>query len=246
MLCAFFAWKDLGDAADRGDVERVTHRWSGGLDSLVQRQAAYKAALAALGVEAPAAVAGDGAAVGMGDEGFEVEGVQKRLGVLGYHCGAADGHFGSLTRAALLAFQADNHLPTTGRADPATKTALAGDNPRLVADARAHATPATLASLGSSTVALSQQLQKAAVLAIGAGGVVGTGSATGSIEGLKGLVDKANGLRDTVGAIQDLGGFVAGHWWAVAIAAGLFVFSRAGSIIEARVADHQAAANVGT
>lgn len=243
LLCAFFAWKDLGEAADRGDVARVTHRWSGGLDSLVQRQAAYRAALAALGAEVPAEP--EGAGVGMDDEGYEVEAVQKRLGVLGYHCGAPDGHFGSLTRASLLAFQADNRLPTSGRADAATKAALAADNPRLVAEVRANATPATLAGLGSATVRASQQLQKAAVVAIGAGGLFGTGSATGSIDGVKGLVDKANGLRDTVTAVQEMAGFVGTHWWAVAIVAGALLYGRASTIIAARVADHRAAANLG-
>ena len=58
-----------------------------------------------------------------GKNGAIVE-VQKRLAERGYDPGHPDGRLGSQTRRALKAFQSDHQLPSTGRLDAATKTAL--------------------------------------------------------------------------------------------------------------------------
>ena len=50
--------------------------------------------------------------------------LQVELNNLGYAPGAADGHFGNKTRAALKAFQKDADLPQTGIADRATWNAI--------------------------------------------------------------------------------------------------------------------------
>ena len=67
-----------------------------------------------------------------GSKGLPVELLQRRLVELGYHVGDKYGHFGRLTRAAVLAFQADNHLVTDGIVGPASYEALAdAEMPRL-------------------------------------------------------------------------------------------------------------------
>jgi hypothetical protein len=86
---------------------------------------------------------GSGDAVG-------VETLQRRLVALGYKLGEIDGKFGSLTAAALLAFQHDNQLPTTGVVDAATAAALNVAEPRRLSEKRIKTTEADLAAEGST------------------------------------------------------------------------------------------------
>jgi hypothetical protein len=60
-----------------------------------------------------------------GARGAHVSALQEDLAGLGYFSGRRDGKFGQLTRAALLAFQADNGLTTDAVAGPATWSTLA-------------------------------------------------------------------------------------------------------------------------
>ncbi len=78
--------------------------------------------------------------------------VQERLHRLNYAPGAIDGVYGPLMRAALLAFQADNHLPLTGTVDAATLAALGRAQPRPLAPERVRADAADLRAAGSQTV----------------------------------------------------------------------------------------------
>lgn len=59
-----------------------------------------------------------------GDRGPEVHALQERLTELGYWLGEPDGHFGTLTRQAVLAFQGWNGLPRDGVVGPQTRQAL--------------------------------------------------------------------------------------------------------------------------
>jgi hypothetical protein len=78
--------------------------------------------------------------------------VQERLHRLNYPTGDIDGVYGSLTRGALLAFQADNRLPLTGVADAATVAALNVAAPRPLDPTRVGATADDLRKLGSQTI----------------------------------------------------------------------------------------------
>jgi lysozyme family protein len=88
----------------------------------------------------------------VGDKGPLVEGLQRRLTELGYSLGEIDGRFGTLTREALLAFQADNNVPPTGMLDSATQAAFARAQPRPLARDRVAATPDDLRARGSQTI----------------------------------------------------------------------------------------------
>ena len=73
---------------------------------------------------------------------LSVEAVQRRLKSLGYHeVGAIDGLFGPRTRAAALAFKADNGLPLTPDIDVGFTTALEKAPPRAIAPERANGKP---------------------------------------------------------------------------------------------------------
>lgn len=61
-----------------------------------------------------------------GDQGQEIELIQKRLLALGYQVGAADGDFGPATEAAVKAFQKDKGLAVDGIVGAATYRELLG------------------------------------------------------------------------------------------------------------------------
>ena len=61
-----------------------------------------------------------------GDSGPEVVQLQKTLQAAGYFGGKATGFYGSLTRAAVKKFQADNNLKADGIVGPKTLSALKG------------------------------------------------------------------------------------------------------------------------
>lgn len=101
----------------------------------------------------PAGEAAHGPSGGPGGEGFSpprpdgpsaetILYVQTRLRQLGYaEVGRADGKVGPMTRAAILAFRADNGLELTPAIDDALLVALPKAGPRALAPERAAATP---------------------------------------------------------------------------------------------------------
>jgi hypothetical protein len=60
----------------------------------------------------------------LNDEGPRVLEIQQRLTELGYWLGAVDGHYGQLTRQAVMAFQKAEGLSRDGIAGPKTREAL--------------------------------------------------------------------------------------------------------------------------
>jgi len=82
-------------------------------------------------------------AIGVGSSAKpSLRAVQQKLKDLGYHeVGAIDGLFGPRTRAAILAFKADNGLPLTPDIDVAFTTALEKAPTRAIAPERANGKP---------------------------------------------------------------------------------------------------------
>ncbi|MGO7274688.1 glucosaminidase domain-containing protein [Rhizobium ruizarguesonis] len=95
---------------------------------------------------------GGGMALRFGDRGENVKALQQMLKTAGYSVGAIDGIYGSLTRAAVGAFQADNSLKMTGQADDGTTSLLNRSPSRPLARERLNATEADLLQDGSKTV----------------------------------------------------------------------------------------------
>lgn len=128
-----------------------------------------------------AAVPPLGTADGVIQQGVKV--IQERLRRLNYPPGDIDGIMGTRTRAALLAFQADNGLPTTGTIDTATVTAFDTAPLRPLNPDRITIKPNELAELGSQVVQNADRTKLVAVLSAilggaGVGNSVVTQSAT--------------------------------------------------------------------
>jgi peptidoglycan hydrolase-like protein with peptidoglycan-binding domain len=137
-----------------------------------------------------------------------VTALQRRLVELGYKLGRIDGKFGSLTAGALLAFQHDNGLPTTGVYDAYTEAALSIAQPRPLDQDRITATEQDLASGGSRIVksAVGNRILSwiaAAFGAIGLGNSAVVNASGSTTEGGNGSIP--NGLLTFLDAVQNLG-----------------------------------------
>lgn len=129
----------------------------------------------------------------IGSKGALVEALQTALVKLNYALGEIDGDYGPLTRDAVLSFQANNGLPTTGVADTATLQALTNGEARTLSQKRLTTKEADLQKMGSRIINSS-----------GWNKWLGIGTAA---LGLFGLTDKqlnivggvANGLKVAVG-----------------------------------------------
>lgn len=175
---------------------------------------------------------------------FEVKALQGQLVGLGYQVGSADGDFGGGTRAAVLAFQADNGLPTTGEVDQATKAALKTAPPKPISEKRATATADDLRAGGSETIAKADNLswwgKIAATLGIGGGAA----QKTGLLDTVQAATDHASTLRSVVSSVQDVGTWALSYWWVFAILAGFFGVKIARDVIKRRLSDHRDAFNL--
>ncbi|WP_298965683.1 glucosaminidase domain-containing protein [uncultured Roseibium sp.] len=83
---------------------------------------------------------------------IRVSALQQALVALGYRLGKVDGIFGPLTAEALLAFQNENGLSTTGIVDEATQVALSRASQRRFDAARENASENDIAQGGSRTM----------------------------------------------------------------------------------------------
>jgi len=255
-----------------GDIRAVTHHLNGGYIGLDQRQAWFAKWMAALRAPQPApapaavseasdtspapseAVAPEPEAMiddgvlryGRGHDSpdFEVKALQGQLVGLGYQVGSQDGDFGGGTRAAVLAFQADNGLPTTGEVDSATKAALKTAPPKPISEKRADATADDLRAGGSGTIIAADHLtfwgKIAATFGIGGGAA----QKSGLLDTIQAATDHASTIRTVIQNIQDIGTWALGYWWVFAAIGGFFAVKFGGQIIKRRLADHRSANNM--
>lgn len=170
----------------------------------------------------------------------ELEGIQQMLNDKGYpEVGAIDGKWGTKSRAAILAFRADEGLPT-GQAwiDADFFAKLALSKGREIAPARANATMADLRAEGAEDVKAADVTQIVGSVA-GAGGVLGAiTKATESFENYGGLVKR---VSDVLDPIQ---GFITDNFWLLLIGIGGVVVWQSGVLKNIRLAKHQKAEDV--
>lgn len=167
-----------------------------------------------------------------GDRGAFVVDLQSQLRDLGYFAGRLDGIFGPLTRAAVLAFQADNDLEADGIVGARTWTALPKADPRPPRDAD----EAGLRDAGSRTIRSADQAQAGTVVTVGLG--AGT-AALENIEEAVGMLEDAQSLAERVAAILAVGWPVVGI-----MAVGIIVWALLARIKRARVEDAREGRNL--
>ena len=180
----------------------------------------------------------------IGDRGPLVKTVQNFLKSLGYAVGKVDGKFGSLTRAAVLAFQAENDIPTTGVVDADTWAIIEDpdaleDRRRTFSAERHTATLGELRESGSSTVKAADAAQA------GGGAVVGLGVLGSATAALQEAKDASGVLGDLVTTLTPLTDMLKDNWFLLFLALGGFVVWRAGLIKSLRLKDHQTGKNLG-
>lgn len=164
--------------------------------------------------------------------------VQRRLGELGYkEVGWADGTWGTKTRAAVLAFRADNGLPLVPQIDESLMAKLMLAAPRQIGEDRASTTAQDLRKAGSRTIS-------AADKATGVGALVGIGGAITAItDTLAGAQEQLDGLTGVVGSIDGLLGSMDGLTGWLLLALGAYTVYQQIVIKRSRVEDHQTGKN---
>ena len=124
-----------------------------------------------------------------GAVGVRVGALQTSLRKAGYSLGGVDEEFGALTRAAVLAFQADHGLPVTGVADAATLGALDKEPKRPLSPDRLGSGADDLRENGSRIVVNAENAKLAGLISSVLGGL-GLGNST-AVEIARTLADGA-------------------------------------------------------
>lgn len=170
--------------------------------------------------------------------GEDLKTVQRRLAELGYkEVGWADGAWGSKTRSAVMAFQADNDMPIIPGITQDLMSALMLAPARQVSEERQTTTAQDLRKAGSRTISAADRTGAV-------GGVAALGGAaaaiTAALEGVQAQVDSISGLTDTV---TGLFGSVDGMTPWLLIAFGAYTIYQQHVVKKARVDDHRSDKN---
>lgn len=236
-------WKAVCNAVNRGNSASK-------LDPIgwADRQIWYSRACDALGVSGKV----EDDLLRVGDRGELVKALQDRLKALGYAIGRADGIYGSRTRAAVLAFQAENNLTLDGIIGPETRTALNAENavPMPLGE-RATETAADLREAGSETMATAKAIKDTA----GAGGAltaaVGAAKAAAPADPPADLIVTTKEIATEISSWQSITKLIGetfswatSHWWIFAIVFCFIVYRWGGKIEWNRLKDHRLGFNL--
>lgn len=208
-------------------------------------QSAYKRWAARRMTGAPAT--SDDGILRIGDQGPQVEALQKMLDIRGYELkknskGNYDGIFGAQTRAAVLAWQADNDRPTDGTMDAVDMNQLAISPMRPISEERAEATKAEIAEV-SPAVSKSDTIQKISVgtgIAMGGAevaeqtGLLQNTSWTDKLDQTTGVFHSVKGALDAIGITMVIN-LIRDHPFIVGIVVCGVVYYFAGGIIKERI-----------
>ena len=254
VLIAAHYWSDhdLNAPADADDIMTVTRRINGGLNGLDDRRRYLKRALLALTpprlqaptatspgappitVMAPPATDGDPLIGPDSPEGL-VRLLQKALNARNYDCGAEDGEFGSLTRAAVLALKANEGLDTS---TPAMRLSEAEAATSWRIDGRQEATVADLRAQGSTTIKGADAVQKVAAGVLGFLGISGSASTLDKAEAVSGTWLRIKAIAEPFAGVWP---WVIEHFWIVAVIGGGLVIWLAQRSKHKRLAEYKQA-----
>ena len=179
---AYWDLNKLNAICDTGDFLHLSNRINGSKTvpngwALRQSELARIERLLTQIAESSAEPTSSPAVLQLGDSGQLVSALQSMLRNAGYDVGGVDGKFGTLTRMALMAFQADHNLVPTGVADSGTNIALNSPGQRPLDDQRVSATISDLINNGSRTALNGRRVNWTGLLAtiLGGLGIVNSG-----------------------------------------------------------------------
>lgn len=181
----------------------------------------------------------------VGDSGAIVKAIQERLSALGYVVGKVDGVFGSRTRAAVLAFQAENGLSTDGTVGPETRQALNSDSAKpMPLGERATETKEDLKAAGSKTIETTEKIKDTAKALAVVTASAGAVKETGVLDSAQGWLANLTLLKTTTNGFVDLLMWACGKWYLFVIL-GCYLLYRWGKDIEiCRVIEHRTGINL--
>lgn len=227
-------WKAVCNGINRGQALSK-------LDPIgwADRQLWYKRCCDVLGVTGNAV----DDALRLGDQGPLVAAMQGRLTALGFASGRADGVFGSRTRAAVLAFQAENGLATDGTIGAETRSVLNSENAKsMPVGERSIETAEDLKAAGSQIVVDAQAVKSGAkvvaAVSVAAGGAQ-QAAPVDVIAVTKDTVTEISSWHAITDLMATTAQWATSHLWILGIVIA-FAFWRWGRNIEwKRVLDHQ-------
>jgi len=161
--------------------------------------------------------------------------IQTRLKELGYHeVGTVDGILGPRTMAAVLAFKNEHGLPLTTEIGDNLLVALEAASPRQSAPARANATAADLAQMGSTDIARANTGMQTGALVAGGAGIVGAAK-----EVLPIIKDQSGTMGDAIRLAGEFATFIETHSLVFAGTAGVVIAWAAWRARRNRVIKHR-------
>lgn len=209
FLTAVREWKNRGcnALADKDDTTAVRKAINGGTNGLdhVRTHLANARKVWPDGAGTPAARVEAAAGI----DPAIVKEVQTLLRRLGYtEVGNADGVVGTMTRAAILAFRADNNLPLATTIDEEFRQVLATAPPRQIAEDRAFAPVAKVVEKVPEVKAnfISKILSAVAAFF------------SGIVALITGVVDQFDAARAHIDPIRAYASNVPGHVWLLLVA----------------------------
>lgn len=238
MMIRYVREWGLLDALRRGDWKELAHGYNGPGYRKNRYDEKLEEAAMRYAAESPSGIV-QYPILQSGSSGPFVQTLQNRLAELGYAPGSRDGHYGSLTRAAVLAFQADHGLRTDGVAGPATWTALETSKGRPLGESRRGASADDLRREGSSTV-------RGADAGAAGGVVLGGAGAAGTVVEHLDTAEQGVGLMERVQrALWPFWDTISDYLPMILIGVGVAVVWQMHRIRKARVEDHRQGRNLG-
>jgi len=170
----------------------------------------------------------------------QVEDVQRSLKRLGYtELGTIDGRWGARTRAAVLAFRADNGLPLVPRIDGDLLGRLVGGEPRAVSQARSEATVDDLREAGSTDVARNDSVRRMGTAAVGVGGVATVAEETGVLDLVSSVSENTDQIHVALDVLERVKSTVSDNALVLLMGMGALVIYMAWKGNQNRVAKHR-------
>jgi hypothetical protein len=170
----------------------------------------------------------------------QLRSVQKQLRDLGYpEVGTADGVWGTKTRAAVLAFRADNGLPIVAAIDEEFLKVLPTAPRRGIAPERAEATVEDLRKQGSRTIEVTDTGKTVGAVVGGAGGAVT------AIAALHGIIEQIKGLEGAAAFLEPVAAYFGIESSILFAAIGAYMWWENAQVQKVRLDDHRTGRNVG-